>query len=188
MLGAGLERRRAARSTLRLSAAALVLGAAGCALLTATPPFVEVMDVHLVGIAPAEQQLAVTLCVTNPNGNELAFRRVTAGLDVSGSPLAAGASDLSVRLPPVSSTTVPFTVVTTPQNLGPQLLGILHTGSVDYRVHGTITLQGALSIELPYSRAGHLDPVAGVLSLAFVATDPAPSRCAQPASPTLAPL
>ena len=171
------------RSTLRLPVVALMLGVDGCTLLTATPPSVEVMDVRLVGIAPMEQQLAVTLCVTNPNGSELAFRHVTAGLDVSGSPLAAGASDLSVRLPPVSSTAVPFTVVTTIQNLGPQLLGIFRTGSVDYRVHGTVTLQGVLGIELPYLRAGRVDPVAGALRLAFVASDPKPSRCVQSASP-----
>lgn len=157
----------------RLLIGVLGLALTGCTLATATPPSVDVMDVHLVGIGLTEQQLAVTLCVTNPNTDELAFRRVTADLDVSGAPLAWGASDLSVRLPPVSSTPVPFTVVTTIQNLGPQLMGILNSGSLEYRVHGTVTLQGALGIALPYSRSGRLDPVAGGLNLANAATDPA---------------
>ncbi len=167
---------------LRLPAAALVLGTAGCALINDTPPSVAVMDVRLLGIGLTGQELAVTLCVTNPNPDEIAFRRVTADLDVAGSALATGASDLSVRLPPRSSTIVPFTVVTTVQNLGAQLLDILQTGSVDYRVHGTVGLEGALDITLPYSRSGRLDPVAGGLSLASAASDTTPSRCA-PAAP-----
>ena len=166
---------------LRRPAAALVLGTAGCTLITDTPPSVEVMDVRLLGIGLTGQQLAVTLCVTNPNPDEIAFRRVTADLDVSGSPLATGASDLSVRLPPRSSTAVPFTVVTTVQNLGAQLLGILRTGRVDYRVHGIVGLGGALDITLPYSRSGQLDPVAGGLNLASAASGIPPSHCASAA-------
>ena len=166
----------------RHGAAVLALSMAGCALATATPPQVDVIDVHLVGLGLTEQQLAVTLCVTNPNKISLDFKRVTADLDVSGAPLATGRSDLAVQLPPLSSTAVPFTVATTVQNLGPQLLGILNTGRVEYRVHGFVTLTGALGITLPYSRSGQLDPVADGLRLASGASDPsAPSRCA-PAS------
>ena len=156
----------------------LVAGIAGCALVTATPPSVDVMGVRLMGIGLTEQQFAVTLCVTNPNTNELAFHRVTADLDVSGAPLATGASELSVRLPPLTSTRVPFTVVTTVQDLGPQLLGVIRTRTVKYRVHGTVFLQGAFGITLPYSRSGHLNPVASGLDLANAVSDPAPSSCA----------
>ncbi len=116
------------------------------------------------------------------NRGQLAFRRVTADLDVSGLPPAAGSSDLPVRLPPLSSTPVPFTVATTIQNLGPQLLGILRTGSVDYRVHGTVGLDGAFGITLPYLRTGRLDLLAGGLGLASAASDATASRCA-PAAP-----
>ena len=61
---------------------------AGCALATATPPGVEVARVELRGATPLDQLLGVTLCVTNPNGTELAFRRVRVAVDVAGSPLA----------------------------------------------------------------------------------------------------
>ena len=148
-----------------------------CALATATPPTVQVLDIHLVDIGLTEQQLAMTLCVTNPNTSELAFRRVTVALDVAGAPLANGASDLPVRLPPLSSTPVPFTVVTTVQNLGAQLLGLARNGSLDYWVHGTVSLQGALGLTLPFSKSGHLDPLASGLYLASAASDPAPSKC-----------
>ena len=160
-----------------LAASTLAIVVTGCALASDTPPSVDVLAVRLVGIGLTEQQLAVTLCVTNPNANQIAFRRVTADLDVSGAPLAAGASDLAIQLPPMSSTAVPFTVVTTVQNFGPQLFGVLRTGSLDYRVHGMVTFHGALGLTLPYSRSGQLDPLAQGLELASTASDPLASRC-----------
>ena len=150
----------------------------GCTLLTATPPSAEVTDVRLTGVGLTEQRLAVTLCVTNPNRSALAFSHITANLDVADTPLAAGASDNAVQLPPLSSTTVPFTVTATAQNLGPQLLGIIRTGTVGYRLHGSVTLQDGLGLTIPYSRSGRLDLLGGGLDLAMAATDPAPSRCA----------
>ena len=136
--------------------AAALLGT-GCTLLTANPPQVEVQQVELRGGGLLDQALAVSLCVTNPNDAELAFRRVVVAVDVSGAPLANSASDYDVRLPPRSSVLVPFTVVTTARNLGPQVLGVLRTGGVDYRMRGTVQLTGALAITLPFSRSGRLD-------------------------------
>ena len=133
---------------------------AGCALGPANPPTVQVQDVRLTGLGLLQQDLAVTLCVTNPNDTEIAFRRVTADLDVSGAPLAAGVSDLGVRLPPHASTAVPFTVATTVQNIGPQLLGVLQSGVLDYRIHGTVTLQ-TLGLTLPYARVRPARPALG---------------------------
>ncbi len=167
--------------------AGLILAAcvSGCALASAAPPSVEVLNVRLTGIGLTGQQIATTLCVTNPNDADLAFRRVAVALDVSGLPLAEGASDLPVRLPPRSSTPVPFTVNTTVQNLGPQLLGVLRTGSLDYRVHGSVSLGGALGIALPFSRSGRLDPLAGGLGLASAASDATPGKCSQAGGPVM---
>ena len=167
--------------TARFATSALALAVSSCALATAVPPSVKVMDVRLTGMNLLQQQLAVTLCVTNPNADELAFRRVTANLDVSGLPLVTGASDQPVRLPPRFSSVVPFTVTTTVQNLGPQLLGVLRTGQVDYRMHGTVTLEGALAFTLPYSRSGQLALLTGGFDLVSAATDVTPPRCARAA-------
>jgi len=98
-----------------------------------------------------------------------------ADLDVSGVSLAIGVSDVAVQLPPQAST-----VVTTVQNLGPQLLGILCTGSVDYRVQGRGTFRG-LGITLPNLLSGYLDPFDEELELASSASDSSPSRCIPPA-------
>ena len=133
---------------------------AGCALATATPPEVEVAAVELRGLGLLDQALGVTLCVSNPNDTELAFRRVTVALEVAGSPLAESASETRVRLPPRSSVLVPFAVATTVRNIGPQLLDIVSTGGVEYRVRGRVQLDGALPVTLPFSRGGRLDLLA----------------------------
>ncbi len=159
----------------------LLLAAAaipGCALLTNALPSAEVTDVRLTGVGLVEQRLAVTLCLTNPNRSALGFSHATADLDVAGALLAAGESDAAIQLPPLSSTAVPFTVLATTQNIGTQLLAVIQSGGVDYRLHGSVTLQGGLGLTIPYSRSGRLDLLGSGLDVAMAAAGPAPSRCA----------
>jgi LEA14-like dessication related protein len=173
--GTGMKRSNA-KATAILRAA--LLTAAGCALATATPPAIEVQRVELRGAGLLDQSLGVVLCVTNPNDAALDFRRVTVGVDVAGTPLAEAASETQVRLPPRSSTLVPFAVATTVRNIGPQLLGVLRTGRVDYRLHGSIQLTGSLAITLPFSRSGRLDLLTvGRDALADAAAPATGTRC-----------
>ena len=159
--------------TLTLMLAALC---AGCTLLTATPPEVEVAAVELRGAALLEQSLGVTLCVTNPNPDALAFRRIRVALDAAGSPLLEGVSEVPVVLPPRSSTLVPFTVVSTVRNLGPQLLSVVRSGALDYRLRGSVTLDSP-GITVPFSRSGRLDLLQAGQQLADAA-QPGTLRCA----------
>jgi len=161
----------------RLLTVLVAAGLTGCTLITSAPPTVGVLDVQLTALGIAEQRVAATLCVTNPNPNALSFKRVTVALDISGQPFAVGATDLPVILPPQSSIAVPFTVVTTVQNLGSQLLGVLRSGGVDYRVHGTVALRDGLGLVLPFSRSGRVDPLTGSIALADAILDPATSPC-----------
>lgn len=156
-----------------------VLLCAGCALATATPPQVEVASVRLRDVGLLDQTLDVTLCVTNPNAPELAFRRIQVAVDAAGSPLAAGTSEAPVRPPPQLSGLVPFAVVSTVRNLGPQLLGVLGTGAVEYRVHGSITLD-ALGRAVPFSRSGRLGLLTAGRKLLTDAIAPASLRCMPP--------
>ena len=163
-----------------VAAALLTALCTGCALVTATPPQVEVASVQLRGAGLLDQSLAVTLCVTNPNTSELSFRRIAVGVDAEGSLLAEGISNTAVRLPPTSSVLVPFTVVSTVRNLGLQLLGVLSTGALDYRLHGTITLD-TLGITLPFSRSGRLGLLTAGQQLLADAAAPGTLRCTPPA-------
>lgn len=148
----------------------------GCALAMATPPQVEVASVRLRDIGLLDQTLDVTLCVTNPNASELAFRRIRVAVEAAGSPLAEGTSGAPVRLPPQSSVLVPFTVVSTVRNLGPQLLGVLGIGTVEYRVHGSITLD-TLGLAVPFSRSGRLGLLTAGRELLADTIAPAGLRC-----------
>ncbi len=150
-----------------------------CTLATATPPQVEVAGVRLRDAGLLDQSLAVTLCVTNPNASELSFRRITVGVDAEGSLLAEGVSDTAIRLPPGSSVLVPFAVVSTVRNLGPQLLGVLRTAALDYRLHGTVTLD-TLGITVPFSRSGRLDLLTAGSGLLADAAAPGTLRCKPP--------
>lgn len=153
----------------------------GCALVAPAPPRVEVAAVEVRGLGLLDQSLGVTLCVSNPNDAELAFRRVAVTVEVAGAPLAEGGSDVPVRLPPRSSVLVPFSVVTTARNLGPQLLGVVRAGGVEYRLRGTVQLGGALALTLPFSRVGRLDLAATGRGLLADALAPARSPCGAPA-------
>jgi len=150
----------------------------GCALATATPPQVEVAAVQVRGIGLLDQTLGVTLCVTNPNNSELAFRRIQVAVDAAGSPLAEGISEAPVFLPPHTATLVPFTVVSTMRNLLPQFVGVLRAGAVEYRLHGSITLD-TLGIAVPFSRSGRFGVLAAGQALLADAVVPTGLRCTQ---------
>jgi len=75
---------------------------------------------------------------------------------------------------------VPFTVVSTVRNLGPQLLGVISTGALDYRLHGTVTLD-TLGITVPFSRGGRLDLLTAGPGLLADAAAPSGLRCKLPA-------
>ncbi len=147
-------------SRVALMLALLVLLVPGCALTTATSLEAEVAAVELRGLGLLDQTLAVALCVSNPTDAGLSFRRVAAALEIAGAPLVEGASEAPVQLPPRSSVVVPFTVTTTVRNLGAQLLDVVGSGGVEYRVRGRVQLDGTLPVTLPFSRSGRLDLLA----------------------------
>jgi len=163
-----------------VAAALIAVLSAGCTLVTGSPPQVEVAAVQVRGAGLLDQSLAVTLCVTNPNASALSFQRIAVGIDAEGSPLAEGVSDTPMRLPPGSSVLAPFTVISTVRNLGPQLLGVVRTGALNYRLHGTVTLD-TLGITVPFSRSGRLDLLTTGTGLLADAAAPEALRCVSPA-------
>lgn len=142
-------------SSLTLLTAALVLAAAGCAL---PPSELATADTALPG------RSTVTLCVINPNPDALVVRRMTVDLGRPGSPLAAGVSEAAIVVPALSSTRVPVPVHAAARNGW-----TAHWQDVAYRVAGSVALEGAFGLNIPYRRVGHL----GVLA----APDGAASPC-----------
>ncbi len=146
--------------------AALTAVLPGCAVLTAAPPGVEVAGVELRSAGLLNEILGVTLCVTNPNDAELSFRRVNVAVDVAGAPLAEAVNEAPVRLPPRVSVLAPVTVVLTHRNLEAQILSIVRSGVLSFRVRGSVQLDGPLGLTLPFSRSGRLDAASGAGLLA----------------------
>lgn len=138
-------------------------------------PTADVSGALPTGFELAEQRSSVTLCVSNPNPEALVVRQVTVSLDVAGIPLASGSSVTPIRLAPSSSMRVPLTVVTMVTNTDGQVVGASKARSVDYRVRGSVALDGTLGLGVPYSRSGHFD-VADGAGLASVA-DAESFRC-----------
>lgn len=167
-------------SAVRKTIALATLVVPGCALISTVPPTISVLDVQLTGVSLFDQQLATTLCVTNPNPTALSFRRITVEADTSGLPLVGGMSDNAVFLPPNASTVVPFTVTSTVRNLGGQLLGTVRSGSLEYRVHGSIVFDGPFGLTIPFSRSGRVDPLAGGFGLFDTATGSTITLCTPP--------
>lgn len=157
-------------------AAGMVLALSASGTIRSPLPQVQVAQVGLRDASLLDQSLAVALCITNPNGTALDFRRVWVMVDVSGALLADSESEVPVRLPPRSSTLVPFAVATTVRNLGLQLLGIARNGAVECRMHGTVQPDGAVLIALPFSGSGRLDAAAARGLLADAGTS-AGARC-----------
>lgn len=56
----------------------------------------------------------------------------------------------------MASVLVPFTAGTTARNLGSQLWDVARSGGVEYRLRGSVQLDGPLGISLPFSRTGQL--------------------------------
>ena len=156
-------------------AAGMVLAISASGTIRSPLPQVQIAQVGLRDANLLDQSLVVALCITNPNGTALDFRRVRV-VDVSGALLADSESEVPVRLPPRSSTLVPFAVATTVGNLGQQLLGIPRNGAVKCRMHGTVQPDGAVLIALPFSGSGRLDAAAARGLLADAGTS-AGARC-----------
>jgi LEA14-like dessication related protein len=148
----------------------------GCALLTQSPPQVDVANVALTGIGLFNQSLSVTLCVTNPNRAPIAFDRVTFRIAVANAPLADGVTESAVAIPASTSVLVPIAVQTTIRNLAAQLMSTLETGSIAYRLSGVVQLAN-LPFGVPFSREGHLTLLQAGEQYADMTAVPGETRC-----------
>lgn len=146
-----------------------------------TPPTVGVLDGRLVAAGLLDQQLQLSLCITNPNARDIALNRVTFSFRLGGDRLADGTSQAVFDLPPHGSVAVPFAVATTLRDIGRPIEAILASGSVNYVVSGTVILRDFDLIGIPYTVRGRigLATVAGHL-FDVAASDGGGAGCATP--------
>ena len=175
--GRGAVAGRRSSLPVALASTSLMLLVLSCSAADIVSPSVTVDAVQLVAVGLAAERFEVTLCVGNPNRSALSFRRVTTELDVGGERLATGSSELPVLLPPLSSTTVPFAVDLTPENLAAQITDIARTGAIAYRIHGAVYLDGLFGLPVPYGRTGRLDVLSAGIGLVTSNADAEASAC-----------
>lgn len=144
----------------RLALVALAWALAGCASLRPVPPEVSLSAVRVVEVGLLEQRLVLVLRVQNPNPRDYVVTGLAYEAEVSGRPFARGVSNRRAVIAAYGETLLEVPATARLSNLLDGLLGGLDTllgrkeggGELDYRVRGTIEIEGLGS--LPFDRQG----------------------------------
>lgn len=137
----------------RVAGLLLALGSAGCALAL-RPPEVSLDDLELVSVDLLGGEARVLLVVENPNRVALGVREFSYRVEVRAP--AAGEEGgwitvaeeegvPGVRLPPLTRTPVQIPVRFRLSGIGAALGSILASGTLEYRVEGTLVGEGRLA-------------------------------------------
>lgn len=125
-------------------------------------PAVRLVGVRLGGLGVEGGLLYVRLSVVNPNDFALEADGLTYDVDLR-DPGAEGAGWVDVtqgtfqedvRIEANDSSVIEVPVEFTYRGLGGAVRSLLRTGTVDYRISGTVALQEPLSTEIPYRHSG----------------------------------
>ncbi len=125
-------------------------------------PEVRLAGVRLGGVGLEGGLLYVRLSVINPNSFGLEAAGLTYDLDLSEpgdgrqewADVATGTFREDVRVGANDSTVLEIPVEFTYRGLGGAVQSVLRTGTVDYRVQGTVMLREPISTEIPYRHSG----------------------------------
>jgi LEA14-like dessication related protein len=139
---------------------AIALGLGACAALKPKPPEVSLSAVRFVEIGLAEQRFILVLRVQNPNGRDFTVSGLAYEAEVGGKPFAKGVSNQRTVLAAYGETLLEVPATARFAHLFKGLLGGLDAllggkegaGELDYRVHGTIEVDGFGT--LPFDRKG----------------------------------
>lgn len=144
----------------RFVALALLLVFGACSAIRPKPPEVALASIRVVALGLAEQRVVLSLRVQNPNARDYVVSGLAYSAEVGGKPFAQGVSNQRVVLAAYGETLldVPATA-----RLGNLLGGLLEgvdallggkggAAELDYRVHGTIEIEGFGA--LPFDRHG----------------------------------
>ena len=151
-------------SALRTALLAIVgvalLCVAGCAAIKPKPPEVSLSSVRFVEMGLAEQRFVLVLRVQNPNGRDFTISGLAWEAEVGGRPFAKGVSSQRTVLAAYGETLLEVPATARLAHLFKGLLGGLDAllggkegaGELDYRVHGTVEVEGLGA--LPFDRQG----------------------------------
>ncbi len=151
------------RGSMRVAAAALLVGLSGCALFFESPG-VRVVDVGIRSLGFTGGTATVTVALSNPNKAALEVEGFVFKLEVERGEgeggwviVADGITDREVRVPARDSVTVELPVPFEYGGIGAAIQSIFERGEVDYRASGEVWVRGPVGrIRIPYRHQGVL--------------------------------
>ncbi|HEY6451914.1 MAG TPA: LEA type 2 family protein [Steroidobacteraceae bacterium] len=132
--------------------------ACGCAAMLPRlqAPQLTVTGIAFAGGSMQQQQLRLTLHVTNPNDREITIRGIECTFELEGQPFAQGATDAQFTLPASGETDFALNVTADLSNALAALVGGFGHRTVDYRLYGQVHLRGQLVRNVPFDQKGRL--------------------------------
>jgi LEA14-like dessication related protein len=148
------------RAALRWAAAAALCAALLCGCATLLPrleaPRLTLLSVTLSAAGPAQQQLRLALHAENPNARAIAVQAIDITLEIAGERVAQGATTASFSLPAQGAADFEVDVTADLTEALRLVAAALAHHSVDYRLSGTVHLQGGLLSALPFDQHGRV--------------------------------
>jgi len=134
----------------------LLLGGCATLLPKLEAPRLTLLAVQLNGVGPTQQQLRLRVHADNPNARAIAIQSIDCTLESAGERLAQGVTTSSFVLPALGGTDFDLDV-TADLNEALRLAaaGLAHH-SIDYRMYGTVRLQGGILSKLPFDERGRV--------------------------------
>jgi LEA14-like dessication related protein len=139
-------------------AATWVASLSGCATLLPKlePPRLTLQAVTINAISPTQQQLRLRVHAENPNARAITARLIECTLEVAGARVAQGATTAVVSLPAQGATDFDVDVTADLSQALLLMTSALGHHSVDYRIYGTVHLQGGILSRVPFDQRGRV--------------------------------
>jgi LEA14-like dessication related protein len=140
----------------------------GCATLNKDaiePPHISLVKISPMSSDDLESAFQLDLRLVNPNDRSFRIRGVACKLEINGSTIAAGASDIATELPSLGTTIIPVTVYSSMTDFMWLMFRIMSQSPAEreelklaYAIRGKIFLDDALPgfDRLPFETEGDL--------------------------------
>ncbi len=144
------------RTFMLLLAASWVALMSGCATLLPKlePPRLTLLAVTIKSASPTQQQLRLRVHALNPNARAITARLIECNLEVAGARVAQGATTAAVSLPAQGATDFDVDVTADLSQVLLLMTSALGHHSVDYRLYGTVHLEGGILSRVPFDQHG----------------------------------
>jgi LEA14-like dessication related protein len=135
---------------------ATLLGGCATLLPKLEAPRLTLLAVTINAVSPTQQQLRLRMHAENPNARAIAVRGIDITLEISGERVAQGATAGAFSLPAQGATDFELGVTADLNEVLRLMTAALGHHSVDYRLYGSVHLQGGLLPTLPFDQRGRV--------------------------------